>query len=126
MSSAWQNRINKLAADVEPSIIAESARWGDAGINSNSIAYTKQDWLGAQNDLLDYLTPRTAIILAQLRADNLYPNLDAPSLNPYGGHQPSGKFVASGNIQSKLAANRHGHHDRKDSNQTCPGSIPRP
>ncbi len=93
-SSAWQNRINKLAADVEPSIIAESARWGDAGINSNSIAYTKQDWLGAQNDLLDYLTPRTAIILAKLRADNLYPNLDAPSLNPYGGHQPNGVQIS--------------------------------
>jgi CotH kinase protein/Lamin Tail Domain/Chitobiase/beta-hexosaminidase C-terminal domain/PA14 domain len=90
-ASAWQNRINQLAAYVEPSIIAESARWGNA---VSPVHFTKQDWLMAQNTLLNYLTPRNSIVLAQLRADNLYPSLDAPSLSPYGGHQPNGVEIS--------------------------------
>ena len=106
-----QNRINKLAAFVEPSIIAESARWGDAGIDSNSIPYTKQDWLRAQNDVLSFLNPRNPIFLAQLRADNLYPSLDAPSLSPYGGHQPTGAEIS---IQGPAGAILHYMADGSD------------
>lgn len=88
---AWHNRINKFAAIVDPAIIAESARWGDA---SSSEPRTKQTWLNAQSSLLGYLTPRNATVLNQLRADNLYPNLDAPVLSPYNGHQPAGAEVS--------------------------------
>ena len=87
---AWQNRINKLAAFVEPAIIAESARWGDA---KSADPLTKQDWLTAQNSLLNYLSPRGAVVMNQLRADNLYPDLDAPVLSPAGGHQQEGVEV---------------------------------
>jgi CotH kinase protein/Lamin Tail Domain/Chitobiase/beta-hexosaminidase C-terminal domain/PA14 domain len=109
--SAWQNRVNKLAAFVEPSIIAESARWGDAGLYSNSIPYTKQDWIGAQNRVLDYLTPRNPVVLAQLRADNLYPDIDAPTLSPYGGHQPNGAVVS---VQGPVGATLHYMADGSD------------
>jgi hypothetical protein len=85
--SAWQNRINKLAAFVEPAIIAESARWGDA---QRADPFTKRNWLIAQSQLLTTLPPRTDVVIAQLRADKLYPLIDAPTLRPYGGHQPDG------------------------------------
>jgi hypothetical protein len=83
--AAWQNRINHLATRVDGAIIAESARWGDA---KSSTPRTKGDWLGAQHRLVSYLSPRQPVVLAQLRADQLYPSLAAPVLTPSGGHQP--------------------------------------
>lgn len=90
-STAWQNRVNHLAAFVDSSITAESARWGDAKIEPPR---TRQDWINAQNSLISYLSPRPAVVLNQLRADGLYPNLDAPVLNPSGGYQPEGVEVS--------------------------------
>lgn len=88
--TAWQNRINGLAASVEPAIIAESARWGDAKVEDEK---TKQTWLNAQNDLLNYLPQRAPVVLNQLRADGLYPAVDAPVVTPFGGYQESGVEV---------------------------------
>ena len=88
---AWQNRINKLAAFVDVSIAAESARWGDAAVTSPQ---TRQTWINAQNTLISYLTPRNDAVFNQLRADNLYPSIDAPVLNPSGGYQAQGVQVA--------------------------------
>lgn len=88
---AWQNRINKLAAVVESSIVAESARWGDA---KSSSPKTKQNWINAQNSLLSYLPLRNPVVLEQLRQDNLYPAIDAPVLSPFGGYQPAGVEIA--------------------------------
>lgn len=106
-STAWQNRINKLAADVDKSIVAESARWGDAG----STLRTKQTWITAQNQLLNYLTPRSTVVLNQLKADNLYPNLAAPALNPADGNQPLGTQVA---IEGPSGATLHYMADGSD------------
>ncbi|MES2658105.1 MAG: lamin tail domain-containing protein [Verrucomicrobiota bacterium] len=88
---AWNNRINRFATIVDSAIIAESARWGDA---KRSDPLTRQNWTAAQNSLLSYLPPRNAIVLDQLRADGLYPTLDAPVLNPYGGYQQVGTEIA--------------------------------
>ncbi|WP_341407358.1 lamin tail domain-containing protein [Luteolibacter soli] len=85
--NAWQNRINKLAGVVDDAIIAESARWGDAKVSTPK---TRQTWINAQNSLLNYLPQRTSVILNQLRADGLYPTLDAPVVTPFGGYQNSG------------------------------------
>jgi hypothetical protein len=88
--AAWQNRINRLATFVDQSIIAESARWGDAKTAS---PLTKQNWLNAQNNLLNYLAPRAPVVLSQLRADGLYPAIAAPLVTPFGGYQNSGVEV---------------------------------
>ena len=87
----WFNRINGIAAIVDQTIIAESARWGDAKTDS---PLTKANWLNAQNTLLNYLPSRAPVVLAQLRADNLYPSIEAPVLSPLGGYFPSGTEVA--------------------------------
>lgn len=89
--AAWQNRVNKLATFVDASIVAESARWGDT---FRSQPYTKADWINAQNGLVGYFTPRNPVVLSQLRADHLYPQLDAPVVSPFGGHQPVGTEIA--------------------------------
>ncbi|WP_265594546.1 lamin tail domain-containing protein [Haloferula sp. BvORR071] len=85
--ASWSNRVNKLAADVDASIIAESARWGDA---SSAAPKTRQTWINAQNSLLAFHQPRAAVVLNQLRNDGLYPTLDAPTIAPFGGYQASG------------------------------------
>ncbi|RYD67341.1 MAG: hypothetical protein EOP83_03015, partial [Verrucomicrobiaceae bacterium] len=96
----WQNRINKLAGVVDNAIIAESARWGDA---KSATPKTRQTWINAQNSLLGYLPQRTPIVLNQLRADGLYPSIDAPVVTPFGGYQNSGmQAVISGPASSTL------------------------
>ncbi|GAA5482708.1 hypothetical protein Hsar01_01931 [Haloferula sargassicola] len=87
----WGNRINRLAGIVDQAIIAESARWGDA---KTSTPKTRQTWINAQNNLLAYLSPRAPVVLSQLRADSLYPAIDAPVPIPFGGYQDSGVQVA--------------------------------
>ncbi len=84
---AWSNRANKLAADVDRSIIAESARWGDAW---SATPKTRATWINAQNELLNFYAPRGPVVLQQLKDDGLYPTLDAPTITPFGGYQASG------------------------------------
>ncbi|MBN8459546.1 MAG: lamin tail domain-containing protein [Verrucomicrobia bacterium] len=91
--AAWSNRINRLATTVDQTIIAESARWGNA---KRTQPFTRADWVNAQNELLNMLTPRHAVVLSQLRDDGLYPSIDAPSIMPFGGYQPSGVQVTMG------------------------------
>ena len=90
-STAWNNRINGLAGIVDQVIVAESARWGDAKVAAPK---TRQTWINAQNYILNsYVPVRGPIVLAQLRADGLYPALDAPAMTPFGGYAASGSEV---------------------------------
>ena len=76
-------------------IVAESARWGDfrrdvapGSWSSNQFAlYTRdQHYLPVQQWLLNtYFPQRTGIVLAQLRARNLYPAVSAPDFSRYSG-----------------------------------------
>ncbi len=88
---AWQNRVNQIATVVDQCIIAESARWGDA---KSVTPLTKLDWQNAQNELINYFNPRHPVVLQQLRNDGLYPSVDAPTIQPFGGYQPSGVELA--------------------------------
>lgn len=98
--TAWSNRVNRFATVVDQAIIAESARWGDA---FSAVPKNRQHWINAQNELLNYFTPRVPIVLAQLRADGLYPSIDAPAISPFGGYQSSGvEAVISGPPSSTL------------------------
>jgi hypothetical protein len=89
----WQSRINQLAATVEPAIVAESARWGDA---KTSAPFTKSHWLAARDRLLGYVASRHPFVLDHLRADGLYPAVAAPLIDPFGGYQNSGVLVTIG------------------------------
>lgn len=90
-AAAWTARFNKLAAIVDGCIIAESARWGDA---KSATPFTRSDWANEKNYILNsYLGVRGAKVLAQLRADGLYPSVDAPAMNPFGGYVANGAEV---------------------------------
>jgi hypothetical protein len=72
-AARWMKRADEL----DTAIIAESARWGEYRRNP---PYTRDiDWLAEQRRLLEsYFPRRTAVVLSQLRAARLYPNISAP------------------------------------------------
>ena len=87
----WTRRSDSMM----DAIVAESARWGDfrrdvlpGRWNSSDFdLYTRDDhYLPTLTWLLDtYLPQRSDIVLAQLKARNLYPDLDAPDFAQHGG-----------------------------------------
>ncbi|MCP5522541.1 MAG: lamin tail domain-containing protein [Verrucomicrobiales bacterium] len=81
--AACRKSFDQRIAQIEQAVIAESARWGDA---KRSTPLTQDDWRNTVNDIRNnYLPRRTDIVLNQLRARNLYPNVTAPSFNQHGG-----------------------------------------
>ena len=77
-------RYNQLAAMIRPALFAESARWGDA---RGSALRTVQDHWDARiaHMVNNYFPNRQAVVFNQMRAHNLYPDLDAPEFNQHGG-----------------------------------------
>src|ERR1041385_8394826 len=90
--------LNKRRAELDPAVVAESARWGDS---KTSPPLTKNDWNNAFNNMLNNFvnaTPlsRTQITFNQLVQWNLYPKLpngtvfNAPVYSKYGGNIDNG------------------------------------
>jgi hypothetical protein len=71
-------------AEIDRAVVGESARWGDA---KRATPLTRDaHWVPAINTILNnYLPRRTGIVLNQLKAKNLYPNVTAPSFSQHGG-----------------------------------------
>jgi hypothetical protein len=73
---------------VDPAIIAESARWGDAQVGT---PFNKSHWQTEINWLTNsYLPARNAVVLNQLRTDGLFTSFNAPSFSQHGGDVPFG------------------------------------
>jgi len=90
MTPAAATRLLTARRDsIDLAVIAESARWGDAKVTKPR---TKDDdWLPQVRFLLnDYFPRRTDIVLAQFKAKNWYPAIDAPTFNQHGGAVDTG------------------------------------
>ncbi len=81
-------RYQEIADWVEPSIIAESARWGDMhhhpplGLN---------EWTAERDDILNnYLPTRSDVVLGQMRNAGYYPQVEAPVFKINGVYQNGG------------------------------------
>ncbi|MEQ8838352.1 MAG: chitobiase/beta-hexosaminidase C-terminal domain-containing protein, partial [Lacipirellulaceae bacterium] len=86
--AASQALILARAAQVEPGIIAESARWGDSVRNTPR---NKTHWQNEINSITgSYFGSRNSLVLGQLQGGLLYPTISAPSYNQYGGTISSG------------------------------------
>lgn len=87
----WARRSEAM----QDAIVAESARWGDfrrdilpgTWNSSDFDLYTRDDhYLPLLDWVFDtYFPMRSEIVLDQLRARNLYPDLDAPDFSQHGG-----------------------------------------
>jgi hypothetical protein len=90
----WQ----RWQAIMDKAIVGESVRWGDyrRDVHNSSEGtyqlYTREaHWLPENTRMAtSYFPNRTAIVLAQLRAQFLYPNNTAPVFNQHGGRVPAG------------------------------------
>ncbi len=87
-ADASHARYKELADEVELAVIAESARWGD---QASAVPYTLGHWEATRDYVLGtYMPQRSAIVLNQLRAIGLYPDVIAPSFHVNGAHQHGG------------------------------------
>ncbi len=76
-------RFRKTADQLDMAIIAESARWGDQG--SWPARTRDKDWIPAVNRVVnDYMPFRTAIVLQQLKNENLVLSLEPPVFSMNG------------------------------------------
>jgi hypothetical protein len=89
----WQ----KWEAIMDKPIVAESARWGDyrRDVHQSSEGvyqlYTRENhWMAENARMRGYFSNRTATVLGQLRAVNLYPPTAAPTFNQQGGRVARG------------------------------------
>jgi len=88
-SEASRSRWMTRASQVESAIVAESARWGDYRRDVHSWSggpyelYTVDGhWQAEQNRLMNqYFPARTGVLLNQLRAVGLYPQVAAPDFS---------------------------------------------
>jgi autotransporter-associated beta strand protein len=71
-------RFQSRMSEINYAIIGESARWGQG--------YTRDSWINACNDVLDYLDLRRDIVVAQYRSRGWFPSIDAPQMNVTGTH----------------------------------------
>jgi len=98
-SARWQSFVNLL----DNPIVAESCRWGDYRrdvhqyLDGTFALYTREThWLQENDRMLNsYFVNRPAIVLGQLRAAGLYPNLDAPE---YREATTAGVVLGSGRV----------------------------
>jgi hypothetical protein len=110
-------RYKKLADQVELAIIAESARWGDM---ARGTPFTQADWRTMRDYILNtYMRQRSAIVLQQIRAAGLYPEVEAPSFIVNGTPASAGP-VSSGSLLAMTAGSGQIFYTLDDSDPRIP------
>jgi hypothetical protein len=90
-SEAVQARFLARTGELDPAVVAESARWGDS---KREPALNRDNWLSTVNSVANsYIPQRSTVVLNQLRADGLYPALAAPVFSQHGGNIESGYML---------------------------------
>jgi hypothetical protein len=86
----WNARLN----EIDQAIVAESARWGDyqPNLGSPGQPYRREvEWLAHRTWMeANYWNNAQAVQLAAFRSAGLYPAIEAPSLNQFGGEYAPG------------------------------------
>ena len=114
-------RYRELADLVEPSIIAETARWGD---DNWSTPQDLSDWLRERDWIIGtYLPQRTAIVLDQLRNAGLYPSIFAPAVTPLGGRVTRATPILLSTIGTELFYTTNGLDPRLPGGTVRPGAV---
>src|SRR6185503_12650421 len=88
--------------EIQRAIVGESARWGDAKV---STPFTRNSWLSAFQSVYNgFVAQRTGTMLSQLRTAGLFPTVNAPLFNHYGGAVSNGLslFLTNGNTGGTL------------------------
>jgi hypothetical protein len=80
----WQ----RLRDAIQPGLYAESARWGD--YLPGGLRTVQEHWLPRVNGTASaWFNGRNAKVISQLRTAGLYPTIDPPEFNQFGGSVPA-------------------------------------
>ncbi len=83
-------RVNYRAKQLDPGIIAHSARWGNT-------SRSRTAWLGAVNGVRSFISNRVPTLISQLRSVSWYPDIDPPKFSKHGGFiQSTQQILLSG------------------------------
>jgi hypothetical protein len=101
-----EERWMKRATEIDKSVVAESARWGDAQLDDPPRAdpYKREvEWLATQNWIRTVYWPQIGdLVLERYRGVGLYPDIHAPvfrinDVNQHGGHISSSDQLTMNN-----------------------------
>jgi hypothetical protein len=97
-------------AEIDRAIVGESARWGDA---KRATPFTRDiEWVNAINNTVNnFFTPRGAIALNQLIADNLYSTVEPPEFLVDGHRQHGGTVDAGAELGVILGTGSQQYND---------------
>ncbi|MFN0126130.1 MAG: lamin tail domain-containing protein [Verrucomicrobiales bacterium] len=82
-----QARLDRRASEVEPAIMAESARWGDA---KTSPARNASHWRSARTATRTWFNSRSTQFVSEAKTRGFFPTIDPPVFNQRGGHVDPG------------------------------------
>ena len=119
MRTAFLTRSN----EIQRAIVAESARWGDA---KTSTPYNRNTWVSAMNTVMSsFINGRTAVLINQIKADGLFPNLNAPLFSSRGGAVSNGfsLFMTNNNGQGTIFYTLDGSDPRLRGGGNAPSAI---
>jgi hypothetical protein len=112
--------------EVDRAVVGESARWVDNRITQGGVRYTRdQHWVIQRNWLLNtYFPRRTDIVLGQLKAKDLYPDIKAPVFDWQGGRDPdrSGLIMTNPNNSGEIYYTTDGVDPREYPTQDAVGT----
>ncbi len=91
-SAAASAVYSEIASRIDLAIVAESARWGDYRRDlhpgeKSQLLYTRDEHWVVERDriLAEFFPHRTTALMAIYREQGLYPSLDGPVIEPWGG-----------------------------------------
>ncbi|WP_254508483.1 lamin tail domain-containing protein [Anatilimnocola floriformis] len=98
-------RFQKDVALLDPAIVAESARWGDAKRQTSPLG--KTDWLSAVATMAGFVANRNPVLISQFQAitpNSLFPTVGAASFLINGVPRSSGEILPGSVLRMAAAA----------------------
>ncbi|MGE5601614.1 MAG: CotH kinase family protein [Nitrososphaerales archaeon] len=112
----------EITGELEPAIVAESARWGDAWFEQ---PITEGDWREGCDSVLNQMTDNSARLLAQARAQGYYPLVDPPAFGQESGRLMDNRLLTMTAAQGDIYYTTDGTDPRvRVTGAISPGALP--
>lgn len=128
-SAALIERWDALSPMAYPTIIAESARWGDhmrdvRGAEDAELYTYNDHWL-VENDRAreQFFAVRPEWVVEDYRLNGLYPTVDAPSISPFGGDVDPGSEIELSAAQGTVYLTVDGSDPRVAGGEISPEAV---